>query len=321
MWLDGISDTVITQGIPTDNGVELEAEIPFLKIGSSVNFSLGDERACSQGKVINVALDTSRESAVPLLHVALKMEVVREPTKRMYYQEEHVAPEKCEREHGLYGIDSRNSIYEKMSPITTFRPCVTRAMKPTRNRGVSHAIIALIIAVVSVWATWVAIGTDPSAVNDTKSQTKPGTGRALRTAVMSSERTIIKSLSGKPSTIRAETRQSAERRASANKPIIYKYDKPQISVDKDRSSVLVPLRGSDKGIREYQLSTPGIAVTLPHAQTLIPFKNYGVHRGLIKRVWVRPFDSGVQVRVITAWKKMRHHIRFVPDGLEVVLMP
>ncbi len=74
-------------------------------------------------------------------------------------------------------------------------------------------------------------------------------------------------------------------------------------------------------MQEYRLSTPGITFNLPRARTTIPRGNYGIHQGLVKRVWIRPFRSGMQIRVITARASVRHTVRFSSKGLEIVLLP
>jgi hypothetical protein len=93
----------------------------------------------------------------------------------------------------------------------------------------------------------------------------------------------------------------------------------QVSAADTQTRVFVPMSGTEDGMRQYELTTPGIAINLPSAVALAPLQNYAVGRGLVRRVWLRRDGGGVQVRVIT--KRAASHVStsFDRDGLTVVL--
>jgi hypothetical protein len=95
---------------------------------------------------------------------------------------------------------------------------------------------------------------------------------------------------------------------------------PRITVDAHSTHVLIPLRGDGRDLRSYALSTPGLAVTLPHAQALAPLGNQRIVEGLVRRVWLLPeAPQGVQVRIITRRAPARSSVTFDEAGLPVVL--
>jgi hypothetical protein len=62
--------------------------------------------------------------------------------------------------------------------------------------------------------------------------------------------------------------------------------------------VRIPITGSGDGMRVYDLSSPGLTVNLPAADTPVRLGNFAVNTGLARRVWLRKLDVGLQVRVI-----------------------
>jgi hypothetical protein len=58
---------------------------------------------------------------------------------------------------------------------------------------------------------------------------------------------------------------------------------------------------------------------VPHARALIALDNYGIQRGLVRRVWLREEGAGVQVRVITRRPAARSIVSYEPGGLSIVL--
>jgi hypothetical protein len=96
---------------------------------------------------------------------------------------------------------------------------------------------------------------------------------------------------------------------------------PQVSVQGAQTHVFVPMEGEGEGMRQYELTTPGIAVTLPRARALIPLVNHNVQRGIVRRVWLRREGQGVQVRVITRRTATRAAASYDETGLSIVLEP
>jgi hypothetical protein len=97
--------------------------------------------------------------------------------------------------------------------------------------------------------------------------------------------------------------------------------RPEVTVQGWRTRVFVPMEGDDRGLRQYELTTPGVAVTVPHARALVPIDNYAIHRGIVRRVWLRQEPDGLQVRVITRRPSSRAIASFDASGLTILLDP
>jgi hypothetical protein len=95
---------------------------------------------------------------------------------------------------------------------------------------------------------------------------------------------------------------------------------PGVEVHGDETRVFVPVRGTAEGMTVYDLSSPGVVVNLPHGTARLPLENFGVHRGLVSRVWLRKGRSGVQVRVIFR-RRARYETDFGDGGLTVSVTP
>lgn len=106
----------------------------------------------------------------------------------------------------------------------------------------------------------------------------------------------------------------AGEQASAETPA-----RPRVSVRGAQTHVFIPMQGDGVGVRQYELTTPGVAVSVPHARALIPLENYAIGRGIVRRVWVRQQGAGVQVRVITKRPAVRSIVSFDETGLRIVL--
>jgi hypothetical protein len=96
---------------------------------------------------------------------------------------------------------------------------------------------------------------------------------------------------------------------------------PEVTVEGVRTRVFVPMQGDGFGLRQYELTTPGVAVTMPNARALIPLDNYAIHRGIVRRVWLRQEPDGLQVRVITRRASSRAITSFDGSGLTILLDP
>jgi hypothetical protein len=95
----------------------------------------------------------------------------------------------------------------------------------------------------------------------------------------------------------------------------------EIKASEGQTEIVIPMRGSGEGLTRYELTTPGIALTLPHARALVPLENYAAHRPLVRRVWLRHHPTGVQVRIIYPHGSVRDETRFDERGLHVLLRP
>lgn len=96
----------------------------------------------------------------------------------------------------------------------------------------------------------------------------------------------------------------------------------EIKASEGRTEIVIPMRGSSDGLARYVLTTPGIALTLPHARALVPLENYATpHHRLVRRVWLRRHATGVQVRIIYPNTSVHDETRFDERGLHVLLRP
>jgi hypothetical protein len=73
---------------------------------------------------------------------------------------------------------------------------------------------------------------------------------------------------------------------------------PELTVDGDRATVVVPVEGSTGGMIHYSLARPrGLVVNLPHARPGLPVGVHAVRRDGFRFVWVRELpEGGLQVR-------------------------
>ena len=97
---------------------------------------------------------------------------------------------------------------------------------------------------------------------------------------------------------------------------------PRVELVGHITRVRVPVRGLSEAMRIYDLSSPGVSINLPGASTPLVLDKYGVHQGLVRRVWLREEEKGVlQVRVIFTRPSVRHDVRAENGQLIVDVKP
>jgi Tfp pilus assembly protein PilZ len=97
--------------------------------------------------------------------------------------------------------------------------------------------------------------------------------------------------------------------------------RPEIEVTPELTRVRVRLDGTAQDLRSYDLSSPGVAVSFSGARPAIPHANYGVHQGLVSRVWVRDEGGEAQVRVLFRRRAVRYALQVEDRALVVDVMP
>ena len=124
--------------------------------------------------------------------------------------------------------------------------------------------------------------------------------------------------SGLPARAAAQAAPSAP--AADGKPATDGERLPRVTVDDQRTTIVIPMRGNGDGLRATPTSTPGVLVTLPKAFALIPPGSHEPARGLARSIRLRKFASGTQVRI--AFRSMAVRPRVVYDpavGVEITL--
>lgn len=357
----GIPGMVSARGYYTHDGLLLETRLPFLQIGSSVRLELMDSGACHEGKIVRAELDPNTEDNIPFLRVGLEIEPQAESTQRFYLLENvdtaRGKPEEPESGldehfHKALQTDGHDSVKSGQNADGPIRSSVS-----PKSGLVVYAMIAVLAAATGAGTAWYFASPEPeqtyyppdpmradsqSGPEQTDVQPDP-TRNDLRSEP---EQTDIQpapaptDLRSEP--VRADPRSEPAAAATRAEPVdesttagkaedktdgkevdraTDSRDVPVVTVDNDTTRIFISATGSDENMQEYRLSTPGITFNLPRAQTPVPHGNYGIHQGLVRRLWIRPFKSGIQIRVITAWASVRHTARFSSKGLEIVLLP
>jgi hypothetical protein len=160
---------------------------------------------------------------------------------------------------------------------------------------------------------------EPSALRD-DALIERGTAPALRDDALI-ERGTAPALRGGASIEQGDYEAGAELEADVREPspVAKLAQGLEIKATDKLTEIVVPMQGSAEGLARYVLTTPGIALTLPNARALVPLENYAARRPLVRRVWLRPHETGVQVRIIYPNASVRDEIRFDDRGLHVLL--
>ena len=92
----------------------------------------------------------------------------------------------------------------------------------------------------------------------------------------------------------------APARLVAPRPLPEGTPGPDIILENDRATAVVPVEGSTAGMIHYSLSHPrGLVVNLPHARSTLPAGLHTVKHDGFRFIWIRePAEGGLQVRFI-----------------------
>ena len=306
----GVRDPVRVRATREAAGLQLTAALPFLELDSLVGIAAPEAGAPQQGRIRRVRLEHSAGSKVPQLSVELAFSdapsVDAEPTV------DEAAPQPA-------------------VPAPAPAPGVERRTRPSLALGVGLVLGAVFGAAVALESMSMLRGEEVrGAFPVARLAAQPPTQRLA--AIAAAPPPAAPAPAPVPAddavpdlpTITAEalandaddTDDTAMPPGSAPQGDAA----PQVTVDVDATHVLVPLRGDATDLRTYELSTPGLAVTLPHAQALGPIGNQRIVAGLVRRVWLLPEGpEGVQVRIITRRPPTRSSATFDEAGLHITL--
>jgi hypothetical protein len=148
--------------------------------------------------------------------------------------------------------------------------------------------------------------TEPGSDVEPGSDTEPATATVTATVAATDSSTETDTATGSVLDSHAVAARASDERG------------PAVWVSEDLTRVALPIEGDAASMHSYLLSSPGVVVELPNARTPLLLDNYGVHEGLVKRVWVRETPEGaLQVRVIFVRAAVRHEVK-VEDGALVI---
>jgi hypothetical protein len=294
LWLKGVREPVRVRAERVPGGLRLRTPLPFLELDSVVGIAAPVDGLPEHGRVRRVRIEHGSGSQVPELSVELSLSdaVVLADDARL----DPTAPRITTREPAP-GSEQRTApwrgpwlglaIGAALGSLLTFGASSLRPREAPRSSPAPQRVAAA--------------PTPP---------TPPGVTPAAEAQAARAMETdpalpfiVVDEPAFEPAVADAVTDSAA-----------------QVTATETETRVLVPMRGDSRELRTYELSTPGVAVTLPHAQALGTLGNHRIVRGLVRRVWLLPVGSeGMQVRVITRRPATRTSVSYDEAGLHITL--
>ena len=306
----GVRDPVRVRATREAAGLQLTAALPFLELDSLVGIAAPEAGAPQQGRIRRVRLEHSAGSKVPQLSVELAFSDAPSVDAELPVDEAALQPA-APAPAPAVERRTRPSLVLGFGLVlgAVFGAAVAlESMSTLRGEEVRGAFpVARLAAQPPPRLAAIAAAPPPAA---SAPAPVPADDAVPDLATITAEALANDANDADDADDSATPPSSAPRGDAA----------PQVTVDTDATHVLVPLRGDATDLRTYELSTPGLAVTLPHAQALGPIGNQRIVAGLVRRVWLLPEGpEGVQVRIITRRPPTRSSATFDEAGLHITL--
>jgi hypothetical protein len=348
LWFKGLPEPVRARAELGDASLELKAELPFLELGSVVGFTTDEGDARSHGRIRRVRIEIGPEGAVPCLRVELgegDAPARLDPPVAAAIDAGPATNAASSVESPEGAPVAASAVPRPASRVLSWLAAL--AIGAGAGAGATYAFL-----IVHKGASAVPAPASEGGVPATNAAAIPAElGPSIMAAFAAEQATEQASLDAAegPSLAAYEVQaplrpeevatdldgQSEESWAGAavhdrgdleedTAPVDPPADlgqQPEVTLEGVLTSVFVPMRGEGAGLRQYELTTPGVAVTVPRARALIAPGNYPIVRGLVRRVWVRQHGEGVQVRVITRRAVSQSRLTFDEHGLRIALTP
>jgi len=347
VWFEGLRSPIRSQAMVTSDGLRLSTRLPFLRLGSSVKVGLGHSGSdgMREGVLESVMLEPSAEDGIPRLRI-----VVSAPPLDAHGTIE--VPSPTLKDVVSLGLDSSGDDVTVRTSLTNGH--ASHAFDDARSgtpapRGDDVTKRTPFFLLPSVDVVPLDDGpTERMPPPELLPQHPPRHSRAavvVPVAVMALAALLVLAeqpwRSGVPvpspvagGSMAASASSTFAKRPDEARPTVTIEPLPapvlapaaadagplRIREQADETSLVVPLRGSLKGMRHYPLAAPvGLVVVLPRARAQLPT---GAHRpgGLFGRLVVRKRARGSELRLTFPANRAA---RVAPDpaGLRVTLRP
>lgn len=338
LWFHGLRQPVRARVFAHAGGIRLRTRLPFLELGSNVRFGFtpGAEPPY-RGRVQSVTLRGSYEDRVPSLTIdvgsadgdatgldaALSGTAGDAPPDA---EESDLAPREP-----VVPIRLRERAAPPSTLIATKKGYGFGALLLVGLVGLALGAAAAVLGGLDqtvpgafARATWTRFtsrsATDGNA-NAAAQPTRPriSTPHSAVTALPASGVSDSEASTRAPTTVSDDLLSfDAPPRDALDDPV--DAASPVVTATDSGTSVFVPMQGSGEEMQVYELSSPGVAVSLPQATTPIPLDNYGIYAGVVTRVWLRPLEEGgTQVRVLFRRKRVQYQVLYDDRGLTLAL--
>jgi hypothetical protein len=315
LWFKGLSEPVSVRAEIRDGGLQLKADLPFLELDSTVGVATAEGGARLHGHIRHVGFVPDDDRRVPQLCVDVALSDSAPAPRARKDAAVLVAPSSDRLRSG------NRRVFGWIAALLVGAACgagVALALLAPRLQALEgwgdHAAeVSTASKGVPVSAPPVTVPDSPIVADDSDVPTTPV---SLERYDLLAPRTAGDDEAALAAAESAWSAAVARAQAAAAATQL-----PQVSVHGAQTHVFVPMEGEGEGMRQYELTTPGIAVTLPRARALIPLVNHNVQRGIVRRVWLRREGQGVQVRVITRRTATRAVASYDETGLSIVLEP
>ena len=336
LWFKGVAEPVRARAQLGDASLQLKAALPFLELESIVGVTTVEGGALLHGRIRRVAFEPGTDRLVPQLCVDVSLSDSIPPTPGIGAPELAASQAGGEAEGAHARTATQSSrILGWLAALAVGAACgagvailwlappfsISEPVRSAPARSAPPVAVAAAAPAPYVPAFDVAHAVEPPATDDELFADAPlayvdsspradgrDDGLAIEHAAAEAHEVPLPGDDATPG-------------AGDGMPPAPPGAQPEVTVQGWRTRVFVPMEGDDRGLRQYELTTPGVAVTVPHARALVPIDNYAIHRGIVRRVWLRQEPDGLQVRVITRRPSSRAIASFDASGLTILLDP
>jgi hypothetical protein len=302
----GLDTRVKARAEASAEGLRLRAALPFLELDSKLTVSFAGDGQTREGRIARVELDGTNEQRVPqlIVHVALVPEAEAADASASPTS----APE---REQG-----APNALDE--AAVARFAQTVALvALLASAGVPAAWLLTARSAQGVAMHAAKLAPASPSRPIATEHAPQAPEPAAAAATVAQPASGPMVPAFppAAAPATPSAP---SAPLPVAAPAAAVPPPTAPQVTIVGAQTRVFVPMDGSAEGLHAYHLSSPGAVLSLPQAHARIRLADYPIYQGVVRRVWLRPYQSGVQVRVVWRNAAVRYELEFTDSGLTIV---
>ena len=292
--------------------LSLHTELPFLKLGSVADFSLEGDATSHRGRIGRVSIEPGSSTDVPRLRIEVDVLGIGEADTDSTIDEadDPEGPqelvESAEQSGAIVVPSAAPQWIEPSLEVSTERIAIHHKWAAAGITGGA--------AVIGFAATFALLGTS--------SRPLPAPAQVVISADAPSA-----TLADRPSTAMEAPALAppATPAAGAATPVPGPASSDaahSLSVRSTETDTTVSMRlaaGTTDGLRHYLLADPaGVAINLPSAELEAERKVHWLDRGPVKKVWIRDYDGGAQVRIFFPDRTARDYRVATNDGLVTV---
>jgi hypothetical protein len=351
VWFSGLADPIRARAETSATTLQVRAPLPFLALDSSVRIGVDPDSEEQQGRIRSVELVTAPGEIVPRLEIRIALASAGEDTAgapderpgNNARSSQPIPPSSASALGFLLaaliagaGLGGAGTWFMVARPAREaaakdgpgLRPPAQRFAGPHVMSQAPSAIEAEKVAPSTTQPAAASVGLRENATLAANTATAVQPASAREPAEPSAEQpaTAAPDSVPVPEVARADTQLTKPAPAPALAPatgatpeVLPPLAAPEITIKGHETRIFVPMDGNDEDISRYELTSPGLVVSLPHAHPHIAFEDYPIYQGLVRRVWLRPHGEGAQVRVV--WRQAPVHSKVIFDdrGLTIAL--